>query len=380
MEEIKKDGFTAETTFVDEDCFSAEVEETESSDVDEMVGEECVIGENNALITEHETKSHIDPMTKDVITQTSDFIGDDDVDAFKLLGLKSKINDLASIATKLTEEQNKVLGEDNDEFANYLDSVVDAHTLEEIKSLTREDIDSIFIFNDEPVELGLDFDNDDQEFNFKKDYLVMRKQTLDSIAKLDEEMETINAELEEHQEELNQLLDSFGDMEGLIRAKLVEKYENSDDELKKELYSKMIIAFDNALTLSNVITYVRSHRGRSIISDYRDEKKSNKVYRNYIKVMQNLEITTNLTGFRNLESKFLVVDDNTIYNKRPNIFIFAVIHYIASWHNRDYSKADGLFVTQLIINLKDLYYDKFSTEEKKENFINNIKTIIDIIG
>lgn len=346
--------------------------------VDETPVEEAV--EVNEDVVEKTVEPTVGAMESDVMKQSSDFIDEDDVDSFKLLGLKSKLNDLSKIVDKIKTEQNSILTGTEDDFAEYLDDIVNDSTLDELKGLTNEDIDNIFVFNDEPVALDIPFNNDEEAYRFKKDYLVMRKQSLESIAKLDEEMAAINTELSQHQEELNHLLDSFGDMEGLIRSKLVTKYEETDDEYKKQLYSKMIAAFDNALSLENVIAYAKSYKGRNIIGDYRDSKKSHTVYRHYVKVMNDLEITTDLTSFKNLEKKFLVVDDNHIYNKRPNIFIFTVIHYIASWYNKEYSKADGLFVTQFIINLKDLYYDKFVKEENKEIFINNIKTVIDIIG
>ena len=348
--------------------------------------EENVINTNEhvqeAIDTTEPTKSvEISREDKELMAQSNDFIDESDFDSFKLLGLQSKLNDLSKVTDQLKTDQNRLLGDDGDELAEYLDSVVESHTLDELKQLTPREVEDIYTSeDDEPVKFDIPFDNNKQEYEFKRDYLVMRKQTMESIAKLEEETASINAELAAHQEELNHLLDEYGDMEGLIRAKLVSKAENATDDTERALYTKMITSFDNALTLDCVKTYVKSYKGRKIIPDYRNDTMSRKVYKKYLKVIEDLEISANLTGFRDLERKFLDVDDNIVYGKRSNIFIFAVIHYISSWHNKEYSKAEGLFITQLVINLKDLYYDKFVVSDNKTKFINNIKEVIDIIG
>lgn len=357
MEQNKNyDGMTTEMAIVDDEAVDCEVNETsdgaqEETDVNEFI---------------NDTNSFIDP---------------EDYDSVKLLGLKSKLNDISRLTNQLKSNQNGMLkGGDSGDVAEYLDSVVLEYTVDELKELTNEDLDNIYVYNDEEVEFGFKFDDDDKRYEFKRDYLVMRKETMDAIARFDEESAKINEELANHQDELNHLLDEYGDMDGLIRSKLNEKIESATNEETKNLYIDMLVSFDNASNLLNVAEYIRSYKGKDIIPDYRNDKNSKKVYAKYMKVMESLEITTNLTSFRDLEKKFLVTDDNYMYCKRPNIFIFSVIHYIASWYNKQYSKVNGLFVTQLIINLKNLYYDKFKDEATKENFIKNIKSIIDIIG
>ena len=59
-----------------------------------------------------------------VIKNGSEFIGDDDIDDFKLLGLKSKINDISRIVDKLKSEQNTILGENTNDYAEYLDNII----------------------------------------------------------------------------------------------------------------------------------------------------------------------------------------------------------------------------------------------------------------
>lgn len=353
------------------DELNPEVMETEE------LNTEC---ENEVSDENNNISSAVDmPIDKDFIGQTSDFIGPEDYDTVKLLSLKSKVNDLTKLTEQLKSKQNNMINDDEGA-GDYLDEAIADYTVDELKALTNDELDDIYTYNDTAIEFQTDFDSEKQRYEFQRDYLVMRKETITAISKFDEESAKINAELAEHQAELDHLLDTYGDMEGMIRSKLDSKIENATDDYERELYTNMRTSFEYAFNLDNVIAYVKSYRGRSIISDYRDAKKSNKVYRHYLKVIESLGITTNLTGFRNLEKNFLVVDDNLIYNKRPNIFVFSVIHYISSWYNKEYSKVDGLFITQFIINLKNLFYDKFSDEEVKEKFIDRIKTVIDIIG
>ena len=308
-------------------------------------------------------------------TDSDNFIDESNADAFKLLSLKSKVNDINSVMENITNEQSKLV--DDDDFS-FIDKRIESLSEEDIKKLDNKAIDDILTDDDGcMLAFTIDFGKDvNALYKFKKEFLILRKQSLETFAKFDEELAKINAEIAESQEEFERFSKEFGNVSNLIRSTLVNKLENADTDRKKELFEKLITSFDNAITLDNVKAYCKSYRGNSVISDYRDDKKAQYIYRRYLKVVEKLNINTKLTTFTNLEKRFL---DNE-YHRRPNIFVFAVIHYISSWHNKEFTKADGLFVTQFAVNLKNLYYNKFDDVNDKNTFINNIESVIKIIG
>ena len=333
--------------------------------------------ENKAETTEENIEEHVQMGPIEVL-EHEDFVNNNNVDEFKLMGLKSRVDDISSMMENVSNQRNSLIASDEEVKCDTLDKILLDMTEEEIKALSEEKLDELLIDDDgEPIHFVIDFkDEPDKFIEFKKDFLVFRKMTNESIDKFNEELEQANAEIAESQEEFNKLVNSYGNMSNLIRHTLEERLENAETDEKKELVKKLLDAFNNAETLDNIKKYCSSPSGNSIIGDYKNDKKSHYIYRRYMKVIQPLDIKTDLTKFTKLEERFLPEE----YHGRDNIFMFAVIHYVASWLNKDYTKIDGLFLTQFTINLKNLYYDKFNTEEDRQRFIDSIIEVIKIIG
>lgn len=333
---------------------------------------------NTEEIIEKETPEFIDLTIANKVEnkEYEEFVNDDNIDAFKLLSLKSKVNDINSIMENLNEKQAELISEDAD--FDFIDERLETLTEEEINNMNGEQLDAVLTDeNGTLLEFTVDFGNDTKAlYQFKKEFLIMRKQSLDAFKKFDEELTKINAEIAESQEEFDKLVNEFGNVSNLIRSTLIKRLENADTEEQKELFEKMLVSFDNGLALENIKSYCKSYKGRNILWDHKDDKQATYIYRRYLKVIKNLNIKTDLTKFNFLEKRFLTEE----YQERDNIFVFAIIHYISSWHNKSYTKADGLFLTQFTINLKNLFYNKFDSEADKETFINNIHDVIKIIG
>jgi len=305
----------------------------------------------------------------------TDFINDENVNAFKLLNLKSKMKDIESVMTSINNSQKNLLG-DNEEF-DPIDEALNNVTEEELNEMTPEQIDEFLIDEEgDPVEFAIDFDGDEDKMNeFKKEFIILRKQALTSFEKFDEELAKINEEIAASQEEFDKFVNMYGNVTNLIRHRIEERLETAETDEKKELFTKILTSFNNGMNLDNIKAYCKSPRGKNILGDFYNEKRSHYIYRSYLKVAKSLDIKTDLTSFVDLEKKFIPE-----YTKRPNLFVYTIIHYIASMHNKNYTKADGLFITQFTVNLKNLFYDKFDTPEDKETFINNIIEVFKIIG
>lgn len=314
--------------------------------------------------------------SKQIIGTNSDIITDENFETFKLLSLKSKMSDIESIVDDINNQQKKFVN-DIDDF-DPLDKILENLTEDEIKNMTFDQINKLLVDeNGDPIEFVLDFNGDENKLNqFKKDFLIIRKQSTETINNFEKELEKINKEIAESQEDFDKAIAEFGNISTLIRRTLENRIDQATTEEIKNKYVNILKYFDYGLTLENVKEFCKSYKGQRILGDYVIDKHSEYVYRRYLKVAKSLAIKTDLASFTNLEKRFL--DDE--YCDRPNIFVFAIISYIASWHNKEYSKMLGLFITQFTVNLKNLYYDKFDNAEDKEIFINNIKEVINIIG
>lgn len=315
-------------------------------------------------------------LAKPVDVNDADFINDDNFGAFKLLGLKSKMHDINTIVGDITAKQNELVSGDDD--TNFIDERLESLTEADINNMTGAQIDELLTDPDgNIVEFEVDFGNDTKRmYQFKKDYLVMRKQSQESLKTFDAEIAKINAEIAECQDEFDRLVDTYGNVSNLIRSTLQTRLDSAQSDEQKNLFKTMLDAFDNAKSLDNVKQYCSSYRGRQIIWDIKNDKRSDYIYRRYKKVIDSLGIKTDLTKFNFLEKRFLTEE----YQGRDNIFVFAVIHFISSWHGKQYTKADGLFLTQFTIMLKNLFYNKFEDEHDREIFISNIQDVIKIIG
>ena len=307
-------------------------------------------------------------------TEGTDFVNEDNYEAFKLLNMKSKVNDVQRLSDDLKTKVNEVISDD-DIAGDHIDKCIENLTESDINELTDEQLNDMFTIDGTPIEFAFDLKTEEDRLKFMRDYLIYRRQTIDSCASLDAEIEKMQKEMAENQEELNKLSDLYGNVSGLIKETLKTKIEEAPDEDAKNLYTKLLDNFNYALTLENVKAYLKTYKGKSVMGDYLNDKKSMYIYRSYKRVCKELQIETDITNFRGLEYKFFG-PDFTRYN---NIFIFAVLHYVSSQKKYIADKSFGLFLTQLVINLKNLFLDKFDSEEDKEVFTSAIRDIVRII-
>lgn len=316
----------------------------------------------------------VEPAVDDENEDYGDLVDSNNKRAFELFNMKSKMNDIKRIADDIQEKTKSVI--DNEDELSVFDEIALKFDDGEIEKLTDEAIEEIYNNNGNPIELNFEFENPEDTKAFKRDFLEFRRQSILTTRTLNEEMEKMNKIFEESQAELDEIVERYGNMDNLIRTTLEDRLEEADTEEKKNLIKKLINNFDYALSLDNIKDFVNSYKGRSIIGYYRDEKKSQYIYKGYRKMCNVYKIKTDLAKFGGLEEQVIGEE----YNKRPNIFLFTIMYYISTFANKEVDRTIGLFLTQLTINLKNLIYNKFEDETTKETFSNNIKSVIEMIG
>lgn len=288
-------------------------------------------------------------------------------EATKLFNSVDQINVVKKLREEMKKQRTDVLGEEQ---SNRLSEKIAHLTPEDLKKMTDEEINELYKFEDGEIEVTLDFKDKSGETEFKRDYLIYLRETDIALKQIDEELDKLEAEMKEEEAKIKSLLSEFGDLSTFMRAKLKEEYDSSEGE-RKEKIGKVIEAFDDSYTLNRVYDYYTKYSTRNTIDDY--YRRADQVFNKFMKAIKKIGLKTDLTSFNNLELRFL--DDK--YHKHPNLFLFSVIKMF-SYKQDTITREDGVFLSQLAVNLKSLYADSFKDAEKKELFIKSISRVLDL--
>lgn len=317
-----------------------------------------------------EANKELTQITKD------DFIGDN-YDKFKMLSLYSKQKDIVNLKNNIMSNRNSMYN--SPEGFKYIDDSIKDYTEDDIKKMSAEKINEIFgteddnpIINTERLSDGTNIDTE-----FKRDFLIFQKQAQDAMNTIEEEEKKLQESIAEEMKMFDDTVNTYGDIQTLVKSTILEKIANADNDHDRQLYQAIMVEYDNGFTLNNLINYCQSYKAKNIYSEFRlDNDKTDYIYRRYLKECKSLGIEEDeITRFTKLESRFLPEK----YHNYDNLFMFAVIHFIASWHGKNTNSSRGLFITEFMINIKNLYYNKFDNEEDKESFCNNIIKVLDLI-
>lgn len=289
--------------------------------------------------------------------------------ATKLFTAYDQINSINKLRDEMKKQQRSILGDE--ELVNHLSKAVSSMEPDAVKALSDEAIEEIFTIDGGEIEIAMDFNGDKKkEIEFKRDYLVYIRESDIANETLDRELELLEKEINEDQEAIKELLSDFGDLSTFMRAKLQQEFEEAEGSRKEKL-SKTIAAYDDSYTLERVIKTYKDLNPRNTISDYYN--RADQLFERYMKNIKKIGFNTDITIYGGLEKKFL--DEK--YHKYPNLFIFSIIKMYA--HKKDINKTeDGVFLSQLLVNLKYLYGDLFADEGKKETFKNSICKVLDL--
>lgn len=317
-------------------------------------------------------KDMVETTVENAMDLRDSIVTDDNIKEFELLNLVAKKKDIASMVETIRSEQRKFISDGD--LADKIDACLENLSVEDVENLTFDEVKEIFNVDGEDKDMNVKVSDDNADLKFKKDYLIFAKKSADTMTRFDEELEKIEAEMEENRKELDRVISEFGNMSNLIRAKLVDKINTAEDDHKKDLYERLLYAFDCAMTFDNVKKFYSAFRKRQVVGDYKNDKTSNYIARRYKRVLEAYGIRFDLTKFGNLEKLYLPEE----YHKRPNIFLFSIIKMVSSWNIEDVDRVNGLFLTQFNTNIQNLFYNKFDSEETKANFIKNIIEVIDM--
>jgi len=293
-----------------------------------------------------------------------------DKDILNILGIKSKLNNFTQMRNKIVNQKISVIN--NSEVIDILNERTKNLTVFQIKRLTNEQVEEIYTINGEKVILSIEMDNEEKKISFMREYLIFNKESSEALRQIDKSIETFEKELKKDEDELNKVINEYGDVQTLIKNHLIDNINKSTDENIKNRNIKILDNFNDASTLNIIYEHYKNQKVLNTLHDYKIRAEG--IYKNYVKTCKQLSIKSDITIFENLEMKFLPQK----YHKYPNLFLFAIIRYFAYKKDDCNKYSDGIFLSQFIVNVQNLFCDKFKDSEEKQLFINSIMKVLDL--
>lgn len=295
-----------------------------------------------------------------------------DATVYNLLRVHEQLENVNTYK-KTINDSKLIVVKDNNILAT-IEERIDKISLEDLKAYTDEQIDEIFTIDGNKVDLSNITDDKKKEAEFKRDYLIYLKESNEALKKIDEETKHLEEYLASQEAELNAALEAYGDMSTYFYKKMKKDLEHTTDPKKKEKIEKMVYNYEDAMKFETLYKHYQKYSTKNTIGDYHNDIRSQRLYEKYRLVMGKLGLKSDLTSFDQLETRFLPEQ----YHKYPNLFLFSIIKYFAHRVGKCEKDVDGIFLSQLSVNLKKLYTDKFKDEEIKNEFLANIMKVLDL--
>jgi hypothetical protein len=289
--------------------------------------------------------------------------------SLQLLDVKKKLNDIMSLRQSIKKTEGEIISDDDE--MEHLDDIVRQYTQEEISKFGKEELDAIYVCTKTGKPIALPNLAPEKEYEFKKDFLLSKKQSQSIIEFMDIEQAKFEKEYAESEAELVALIDKFDDMNLILKDKMIEAHESTEDPILKEKYRLALEAFDNAFTLQCVYdTYSRLGKYNQMF-DYKS--RGEQIYKKFLTKIKPLGLRTDLSRFQQFEIRFL----DSKYHYYTDFFLFLVFKHVLHRKGPATREWDATFLTQFTINMKKLYDGKMKPEDK-EIFLGNINRVLSL--
>lgn len=286
----------------------------------------------------------------------------------KTMGLLEKVDELNG--TKDIYKKSRLEVIKNEEILDKIDNEMANYTKEQLAELTLEECNNLLCLED--GDLGIKFGNEAEELKFKRGFLEYCKSTHTLGNQIDSHLDELDKAIKEIEPEFKAICDSVESVSLYFIEKIKEKIAETEDEKQKEELTVVLKAYEDAIDFNRVYDCYSNLSVKNVMRDY--HYNSEDVYKKYRAYINELGIKSEIVKFSGLEEKLL--DEK--YHKYPNLFLFLIIR-MYSYKSTITSNIndDRIFLTQLLLNVKSVFTDKVS-EEQKERMKNGIMKTLDL--
>ncbi len=248
-------------------------------------------------------------------------------------------------------------------------------TKEALNTASFEELREFFIFDDKEITLNISseaFEEKEKEEAYRT-FLLYLKDINDINKSINEQVKKIDFILDNFSDEVKEKSKNLQIWDEYIYDLFKEKMESQELTVEeRERIQRVIRLKEDAITLKPIYDFIKQDmdqgRRTSLIHAFKNRfedtiKKSEKY------ALQN--------GFQIYFNLFDGIEEMFGYDDYRNLFVYVFARYI-KYNQEKMSRLDNAFIAQIIQNLI-LLKNKQIQEPKKTNFINAIKSILDLI-
>lgn len=299
--------------------------------------------------------------------------------ASNMFKVREQLDEIQTLSVENDRRKATVIkADDKDEVVEHLESATEGKDYDAIEALTIDEVNEIFTLNGEPIELIIPYEDAAQQAAQRKDYLIYLKESKAAADEMEEKMKELEQVYAEFEDEVKNIMVEHGDYVTFYRNYLVETMEAQTDPGAKAAYGEMIEAYDNSITLSNIIAHYKSMSPYNTMQEYRRGGLAQNVYGKYIKAAERLGVKTDISKLSGIEKNL-----PEKYQPYVDLFLYTVIKYIG--YRKNVTKhVDGVFLSSLLMNLRPvqqplrLQHATDRTKENTETLKNAIMQVLDI--
>ena len=311
-------------------------------------------------------------------------LGDEQKDTLNSL---IQLNETNSKIQLLKDQKNRAhasLSGISDEYQLIIEKL-DAKGIDsdKLKALSDDMILELFIKEDgSEITFNLPIENEAQMIAAKRDFVEMIVNSSEAMKKLDDslvELEEMNAAFD--QEIKDAFASTNGDITSYAVKHLKEQLAELDPNSKQAIGIKHVLkTLDDVLDLDSLYATYSELDPRNTISDFMTN--AQRYVDKFNKLSKENMLSLSFSSFDYLEALFL---DKRHHTYR-NLFMFLIVKKYAM--KKEWSRADAIFLTQLVVNLQTLLYDpkrnkvelEGEQKEKQERFLAGINRVMELFN
>lgn len=226
------------------------------------------------------------------------------------------------------------------------------YTSKHIGALTHEQINELFLREDgTEIQYNIPAKNENQLMESKRDFVSMIFTNREGLNKIDEALKELQNTYAEYDQEVRDTYRNInGDTTSYARETMLKQLEQLDPESDQARGIKHVLAaLDDALDLNGLYETYKNLDSRNTIQDFL--RRSENISGAFVRNTKKNGLAIDFSRYDYLEVLFL----DKKYQKYRNLFIFLIVKKYAK--KKEWTRADAIFLTQLIVNIQVLLYD-----------------------
>lgn len=301
------------------------------------------------------------------------------VDFVNVESAKSELDFSTKVLTARQDQVSKLIA-GGEETRDFLLDKLNTMTLDECETYLKSDKNVLDFFKNsetgDEICVDVKFETKEKEIEFKRDLLVYLKSSQETLAKIDEEYDKLDAATKELNMNIEQVCKQLSDNTLGYIQHMKDKAETVKDESEKKAMLEVIRYIESGYTLEVFKDVLVKHPSvcEKCVKELTNELDASRIGQRYNKHLERQNIRASLIPFisdmdnqvRSFEEMVLIEGDQYTV---PDLFVYSLIRYfaMADWNNQNIRKAHA----SIILVIKRMLANDFD-ERVKADIIANV--------